>query len=74
MDDHYIFLRYETLRNEYLIQTFNFMPELLDSYEKTAESPNFEKFQRQILENREYKVDGEIFINIYSNTNFILLT
>ena len=71
MDDHYIFLRYETLRNEYLIQTFNFMPELLDSYEKMAESPNFEKFQRQILENREYKLDGEISINIYSNTDFI---
>ena len=55
------------LRTEYLNQTFNFMPEIFESYKRNAKSPEYERFQKQILEKEKFKQEGNI--NIYTHHN-----
>lgn len=45
---HHDFIRFEMLRKEYLNQTFNFLPEVQDKYDKLAQNDPFENAQRQI--------------------------
>ena len=57
---HHSFVRYETLRKEYLNQTFNFMPELQTLYDDTSKGQNYEEAQRQITEKEDYSQLGNI--------------
>ena len=55
---HQDFVRFETLRKEYLNQTFNFMPELQAKYDKAAKNLFYEEAQRQITEKLDYLREG----------------
>jgi len=55
---HHSFVRYETLRKEYLNQTFNFMPELQKLYDENSRGQNYEEAQRQITEKEDYSQLG----------------
>ena len=57
---HHSFVRYETLRKEYLNQTFNFMPELQLIYDKNSKGQSYEEAQRQITEKEDYSQLGNI--------------
>ena len=48
------------LRKEYLNQTFNFMSELQDIYDKHARGQNYEEAQRQITAREDYAQLGII--------------
>ena len=52
--NHSNFIKNEILRNEYLNQSFNFMPELKRSYDADKTSALFEDFQLQILRKSTY--------------------
>lgn len=56
---HHNFVRYESLRKEYLNQTFNFMPELQVIYDKQARGQNYEEAQRQITDLEDYSQLGK---------------
>jgi hypothetical protein len=51
---HHQFVRFEMLRKEYLNQTFNFMPELQQAYDKHSKDQNYEESQRQITAREDY--------------------
>ena len=57
---HHSFVRYETLRKEYLNQTFNFMPELQTLYDDNSKGQNYEEAQRQITEKEDYSQLGNV--------------
>ena len=57
---HHSFVRYETLRKEYLNQTFNFMPELQTQYDDNSKGQNYEEAQRQITEKEDYAQLGNV--------------
>ena len=57
---HHSFVRYETLRKEYLNQTFNFMPELQTLYDENSKGQNYEEAQRQITEKEDYSQLGKV--------------
>ena len=57
---HHSFVRYETLRKEYLNQTFNFMPELQTLYDENSKGQNYEEAQRQITEKEDYSQLGNV--------------
>ena len=57
---HHSFVRYETLRKEYLNQTFNFMPELQLIYDKNSKGQSYEEAQRQIAEKEDYSQLGNV--------------
>lgn len=60
---HHNFVRYEMLRKEYLNQTFNFMSELQDIYDKHARGQNYEEAQRQITAREDYAQLGFDAVN-----------
>ena len=55
---HHSFIRYEMLRKEYLNQTFNFMPDLQELYDKRSRGQNYEEAQRQITQKEDYSQLG----------------
>jgi hypothetical protein len=55
---HHSFIRYEMLRKEYLNQTFNFMPDLQEMYDKRSRGQNYEEAQRQITQKEDYSQLG----------------
>ena len=61
---HHSFVRYETLRKEYLNQTFNFMPELQTLYDENSKGQNYEEAQRQITEKEDYSQLGNVLESI----------
>ena len=56
---HHNFVRFESLRKEYLNQTFNFMPELQVLYDKKMRDQTYEDAQRQITELEDYSQLGK---------------
>ena len=46
------------LRKEYLNQTFNFMPDLQELYDKRSRGQNYEEAQRQITQKEDYSQLG----------------
>ena len=70
---HHNFVRYESLRKEYLNQTFNFMPELQVIYDKNSRGQNYEDAQKQITGKEDYSQLGKYRqIRITFFRNFII--
>ena len=68
------------LRNEYLNQTFNFMPEILGTYDELAKNTKYEQYQDRIMDKSQYKEEGNVsftvnndilYYNIYNQSCFI---
>ena len=58
-DCKFIFLsRFEMLRKEYLNQTFNFMPNVQEEYDKVTRSLFYDKAQVLITEKKDYDREG----------------
>ena len=55
------FVKSETLRREYLNQTFNFMPELEAPYGQSRFAVRFDRFQDAIIQSRYTNADGDIY-------------
>ena len=55
---HHSFIRYEMLRKEYLNQTFNFMPNIQEEYDKVTRSLFYDKAQVLITEKKDYDREG----------------
>ena len=69
---HHSFVRYETLRKEYLNQTFNFMPELQKLYDENSRGQNYEEAQRQITEKEDYSQLGNVLESIMFQAMFCI--
>jgi hypothetical protein len=48
------------LRKEYLNQTFNFMPDILETYNDITQNKKFELYQEQVLKKDTYIIEGKI--------------
>ena len=48
------------LRNEYLNQTFNFMPEIKRAYDDQVKNLKYEEYQDQIMAKKKYKTEGKM--------------
>ena len=57
------FVQNEMLRREYLNQTFQVLPEIVDDYKRLVHDTDFENVQRDILSSQGHEYTGEIQIN-----------
>ena len=48
------------LRKEYLNQTFNFMPDIFETYNNNTLNQKYELYQKQVLKKDTYMNDGKI--------------
>ena len=51
------------LRREYLNQTFQVLPEIVDDYKRIVHDTDFENVQRDILSSQGHEYTGEIEIH-----------
>ena len=54
------------LRREYVNQTFNFMPDIFDTYHDITLNKKFELYQDQVLKKDTYMTDGKIILLIWN--------
>ena len=63
-EEHHKFIIYEMLRREYLNQTFNFIPDIFETYNNITLNKKYEIYQEQVLKKDTYMKDGKISLLI----------